>query len=304
MHALSRTGRAWDLLRGLGTLIVLLCPYQSHAQSMNGVRPGSGASFSGSLAGTFTGGGSFSGRLSSTPLAGRPSIAALARPINGVSIGGLNSASSYAGISASNPFAAYYANPLAAGVAGSIGTTSATFGVPIYNVNAIYSLNADPSGNSLTGAAGPISTNPRPQGFQRMTNGETASGLGYPSSYAVGPLPTAPPRAAYPFAYGGEPALIYVPGKGFDQFPPLPQLRQRTDLQQVLIRSASLPSRNNMIVLTDGTSIILRGTAGNLRERQLAEALLRLSPGVGRVRNELDVFPPNRGPEGPRGPGY
>jgi hypothetical protein len=89
------------------------------------VRP---SRFSGSLAGTFSRGGSFSGRLSSTPLGGRPSIATLARPINAVSVCGFNTASIYSGISASNPFAAYYANPLAAGVPGSLGTTSATFG--------------------------------------------------------------------------------------------------------------------------------------------------------------------------------
>jgi hypothetical protein len=179
----------------------------------------------------------------------------------------------------------------------------APIGTRIYTMSTLRSLNADPTGNSLTGAAwvqinasrGTQSPAPAAEGVY--------SGPGYPSSYAVGTLPNSSPRAPSQSPYGGEPELVYVPGKGFDQVPPLPQLRQRTDLQQVLIRSASLPSRNNMVVLTDGTSIILRGTAGNQRERQLAEALVRLSPGVGRVRNELDVFPPNRGPEGPRGQG-
>ena len=59
-------------------------------------------------------------------------------------------------------------------------------------------------------------------------------------------------------------------------------------LQGVVSRATRLPSRENIQVLTDGATIVLRGQVRDERERRLAEAMIRLSPGVRTVRNELE----------------
>jgi hypothetical protein len=41
--------------------------------------------------------------------------------------------------------------------------------------------------------------------------------------------------------------------------------------------------------------VVLRGTAVSEDDRQLAEAMLRLSPGVGEIRNEITVQAPAGG---------
>jgi hypothetical protein len=88
-------------------------------------------------------------------------------------------------------------------------------------------------------------------------------------------------------SYGGGRARIYV-APDREPSPPI-QLELRRDLQQVLARSTSLPSRDNMQVLTDGNVVVLRGTVSSEGERRLAEALMRLTPGVRQVSNELQV---------------
>lgn len=60
-------------------------------------------------------------------------------------------------------------------------------------------------------------------------------------------------------------------------------------LRDVLQRSSSLTSRNSITVAVDGSTVLLRGSAVNLRERRLAESLVRLAPGVRDVKNEIEV---------------
>ena len=63
----------------------------------------------------------------------------------------------------------------------------------------------------------------------------------------------------------------------------------RGDLQAIIARSSRLPSRDNIQVLAQGDTIVLRGMVRDDRERRLAEAVLRLSPGVREIRNELQT---------------
>ena len=73
-------------------------------------------------------------------------------------------------------------------------------------------------------------------------------------------------------------------------------LRPRQDLQQVIASAARLPSRANIRALALGDVVILQGTVTTDRERRLTEAIVRLTPGVLTVRNELIVRPPGSGP--------
>jgi hypothetical protein len=60
-------------------------------------------------------------------------------------------------------------------------------------------------------------------------------------------------------------------------------------LQKVLTRSSSLSPKDSFQVLSEGELVVLRGTAVSEYDRQLAEGLVRLSPGVYNIRNEITV---------------
>ena len=53
--------------------------------------------------------------------------------------------------------------------------------------------------------------------------------------------------------------------------------------------SSRLKSKDSIRVASDGNVVILQGTVTNDHERRLAESLVRLTPGVRQVRNELQV---------------
>ena len=69
---------------------------------------------------------------------------------------------------------------------------------------------------------------------------------------------------------------------------PTPEQR-RTDLQGILARTSSLAGTAGIQVTMDGPTVVLRGKVADDDERRLAENVLRLSPGVHEVRNELEV---------------
>jgi hypothetical protein len=64
------------------------------------------------------------------------------------------------------------------------------------------------------------------------------------------------------------------------------------EAQQVVARSSALPSKNAIRVTSQDGMIVLRGEVADQRERRLAEGLVRLTPGVHDVRNELVVRQP------------
>jgi len=65
----------------------------------------------------------------------------------------------------------------------------------------------------------------------------------------------------------------------------------RQDLQQLIVSTASFPARNNIRVLGVGDVVVLRGTVPTEHERKVTEAIIRMTPGVLTVRNELVVQP-------------
>jgi hypothetical protein len=82
----------------------------------------------------------------------------------------------------------------------------------------------------------------------------------------------------------------YMTVLGFTPPRPAPAQLQST-AAQVLARSSSLPSAGNIQVGTEGETVVLRGSVADDRERRLAENLLRLTPGIRQIRNELVVRP-------------
>jgi hypothetical protein len=67
--------------------------------------------------------------------------------------------------------------------------------------------------------------------------------------------------------------------------------RPRPDLQEIVNRSSSLSSADSIQILDDGARVILRGNVVSNHDRVLAEALLRLTPGVNQIQNDLTIGP-------------
>ena len=70
--------------------------------------------------------------------------------------------------------------------------------------------------------------------------------------------------------------------------PTSPQMQ--TQLQDIIARSSTLKDPSSVRVsVDDGGVVILRGEVSDDDERRLAENLLRLTPGVRQLRNEIQV---------------
>jgi hypothetical protein len=68
---------------------------------------------------------------------------------------------------------------------------------------------------------------------------------------------------------------------------PISPTRMQADVRAVLDRSASLSNARGVDVLTDGQVVVLRGAVRDEDEAILVEGMIRLTPGVRDVRNEL-----------------
>jgi osmotically-inducible protein OsmY len=66
----------------------------------------------------------------------------------------------------------------------------------------------------------------------------------------------------------------------------------RNDLQSLLQRSSALRDAGNIQLVVSDSRVILRGRVRTPRDRRLAEALIRMTPGVQDVQNNLQVTSP------------
>ncbi len=63
----------------------------------------------------------------------------------------------------------------------------------------------------------------------------------------------------------------------------------QSDVQQMLAGSLSLAPQRDIRVAMNGPVVVLRGSVASDQDRQLAEGMVRLTPGISDVRNELVV---------------
>jgi hypothetical protein len=169
----------------------------------------------------------------------------------------------------------YFGNPLSLGLSTNGNNSSPTssqytFGVPLYTVTGTNGG----TGSSYLGLAG-------------------SSGSG-----SLGGTATASNSSFGATSMGTRRAPSYTTQLGFTYKPESPAHLQ-TDLQQVIARSNRLAAGDKIQVLVDGQTIVLRGTVTDDHDRRLAEALVRLTPGVHDLRNELAV---GSGPTAASGP--
>jgi hypothetical protein len=63
----------------------------------------------------------------------------------------------------------------------------------------------------------------------------------------------------------------------------------RTEAENVLARSSSLSMKDTIKVKADGQTLVLEGQVRNDQERRLAENMVRLTPGVRSIQNNLQI---------------
>jgi hypothetical protein len=74
-----------------------------------------------------------------------------------------------------------------------------------------------------------------------------------------------------------------------DAPPPPANAVLKADVTAVINRSSSIKNPAGIEVLTEGQRVILRGKVTSDSERRLVEGMIRLTPGVREVVNELQV---------------
>jgi osmotically-inducible protein OsmY len=147
----------------------------------------------------------------------------------------------------------YYANPLSYGIG--TGSNKPAFGSGLYNVAATSAIGTlGTTGRTGVGGTASINTNNQQTGFA-----------------TTGMMRTPTYTTQIDFAYAGMPVAERIGG-----------------IQRSLAQSERLPSRGSIRVGMDGGVVVLRGEVESERERQLAEAMARLS-GTYDLRNELTV---------------
>lgn len=260
MNLMPIQTNGWKRMAVWSTLVFLIwatpgSPQQARTGSSNSSSFGSGGSGSSGLSGGSFGSGSLSSGFSLGGSIGSSS--------------GLGGSSSLGGSQSSSPF---IPRNTPTGTSSRTGTT----GVATSNIFSAYYANPFTAG--MTNSTGktfgaPLYTITATTG---LLGGATAT-LGTSSTF--GPSGTNP-------SYFGRRSPTYITVLGFDPPETLPNELQ-AKLQQVVARSSKLPSSPTIRVVFDGNIVVLRGMVANDRERRMAENIIRLSPGVRHVRNEL-----------------
>jgi hypothetical protein len=215
-----------------------------------GTSGGFGSSSSGFGSSSSTGGTSFTGGTGGTSFTGGTS-----NPMSNTSGGARGGAgsSSYPGVSTNNPFYSYYVNPFAVGLPSTSGfSTSTTATKSVAFGTPLYTTTN--TSNSM-GTANISGTN-----------------QGYPGANSI----------------GTRRAPAYTTAVAFEITRVKPTVVQ-SQVQSMLSKSSKILSKDTIVVALDGDALVLRGLAKDDHERRLAEALVRLTPGVRNVRNELAV---------------
>lgn len=171
-------------------------------------------------------------------------------------------------------FGRFYVNTLGLGLPQGTGATATVaFGTPLYS--SLYSGTGGGT-TGISGAAGSVGTG-------RLSGASgVGGGLGGAGGVTAGftPLNTNANTNRRPASYSTSIAFKYRPTQPGEL---------QSNLRQVLSRSSDLAGNGSLEVVLDGQTVVVRGTVAEAEQRRLAENLLRLSPGVRTVRNEIQV---------------
>jgi hypothetical protein len=172
-------------------------------------------------------------------------------------------------------------------------TQPGSFGAPLYNIPAgvVAALPATVVSNAASAAVAPVTSVVASQaGSVDLSGAPDTATIITGSPYSSGTSATGP-RVNIPVLRQFSGATSAVPiGMPFAASAAT-ALKPREDLQQIIARSSSLAASDSIRVVSDGATVVLRGIVADDHDRRLAEALVRLAPGVQTVRNELSLRP-------------
>ena len=199
-------------------------------------------------------------------------------------------------VNQSNAFGLYYANPYYQGRAGAtfLGDpggfggplNGVTQGISSVNTNAFSAAAGSTPISSATGFGGNAGTNftggdlnnfggsnNRNNPFGNNNNNNNNRNAQSVVGGVIVPL-------SVPITYTSK--LMFAP-------PPVTAPALATDVRQMLDRSNSIAAPGMIDVFTNGQVVVLRGLVASVEEAQTAEGMIRLTPGVRNVVNELKV---------------
>ncbi len=242
---------------------------------------------------TGTGGGSPSSGLGSTANTGGGPSGGTPLSLSGTGRTGTGSSTTAPSPTTQNPYSTFYSSPLAPGLgtyrtisSGNFASSSSTGGSTTGSTGgggggkgATTGTGFSTTFNSGSGLIETVKSNSLSQPLFAVTTTTTTTSLGSTN-----------PASGFS-TYGTPRAPAYVTAIGFDAPRTLvDQSALQTELQQLLQRSDSLKGRA-VEVLVQGSTVTLRGTLPSERQRRVAEGMVRLTPGVREVRNEIQVPP-------------
>jgi hypothetical protein len=279
------------------------------AQVVVGGGGGAGGGTAATTTPTTAGGGATSSTTSSTSNGGASlgsvDTGLAATPaITGATIQGISSTTAASGgvLDRSNFLGGTYVNPYTLGVYSNPTGTTAGFGSQLFGTG---------GGGGFAGST--TSTASRTTSAGRTTTG-TAAGTGNPFGTSTSPFGTGGTTgtggrttqggrggqfgaaggfggAAAGSQFGGQviPLPRNIAYQAVLRFPtPTVAPAQRlADVQAVIGRSTMLANPAGVTVVQDGTALVLRGQVASEDDARLAEGMVRLTPGVREVRNEL-----------------
>ncbi len=178
-------------------------------------------------------------------------------------------------ISASNAFGSSYNNPYFQGTTTNLKGTPGGFGTALYGAGG--SATTSGTGNTINARSGnaAITTGGRTQGGQQGGGGQQAGGANANQSGIVIALPR---QISYTATLSFKAPVATMP-------------QVATDLRATLDRSTMLGDPRGVSLAVDGGVVVLSGRVASDDELRLVEGMVRLTPGVRDVRNELKVGP-------------
>ena len=215
---------------------------------------------------------------SSTATGGATNTAAVAAP----TISGLTTtpAASSAGLASSNILGGYYASVYWQGRAGATNTTApGGFGQTLYTTSGTSNAFSS-TGTGTTSRTGTTATR---AGNTTGTTGNRAGATGMGGNTGFGGANSAN-QSGIVIALPRQ--IAYTATLNFPT-PKFTPTQVQADIRGVLDRSTMLTNSRGIEVVADGQVVVLRGNVQTSDEARLAEGMIRLTPGVRDVRNEL-----------------
>lgn len=285
----STTNRKWRLFAmcasvGLG---LLLGGGRSVAQGMGGSSTGGSGGFGGGgsgggMGGSSLGGAGFGGASSfgGAGFGGSSSFGGAGFSGSGFGSGSFGSNSSFGSSAFGNAGSTF--SSFSGGGASRSNTNTNTGFPTVGTTNAFLSYYLNPMAQGLVG--GPTGSSQHEFGTPLYgTNALATTTTTTVTPTTVTFAPAGSPLLA-PYVFSMTPTSTGGAAVSMNASPLLGELRQ------ILDRSSALASvRSNIQVGSAGGVIVLRGRVSDEHERRIAEGLMRLTPGVREVRNELIV---------------